>query len=154
METILLDCLQVLFHSNQPKSTSRNTPKYDEILLKFDPKLNNLTIVTDDDILAKASDPEAFKLGLALAKKMFQTIERKELLEYLEKDLRWSIRKIEDKLKKFVDNEIEFETALGPTILTKERGQSTVYKMVALDLVKSPEDNLQEKELGSEEGVN
>ena len=82
---------------------------------------------------------------------MFQTIERKDLLEHLEKDLGWSTRKIEDKLKKFVDKGVEFETAFGPTILTKERGQSTIYKMKHLDLPPALETNTQESEIVANE---
>ncbi len=112
---------------------SRITPLYDEVLLKFDPVSNNLQIVTDEDILARSQDPEAFKLGLALAKKMFATIERKELIEYLEGELHWKERKIEDKLKLFVENAVQFETIFGPKILVKERGKRVVYKKVQVE---------------------
>jgi hypothetical protein len=115
---------------------SRTTEKYDEVLLKFDSKTKNLVIVTDDDIIAKAGDPDAYKLGLALAKKMFSTIERKELIEYLENELGWKERKIEEKLKLFVEKSIPFETLLGTRVLTKERGQKTVYQKVPVELPK------------------
>jgi hypothetical protein len=111
---------------------SRSTEKYNEILLKYDTSVNNLTVV-DDMLNLAASDPDIIKLCTALGDKNFKVIERQALIDYLVKELRWGQRKIEDKLKKFVNNGIRFETLFGSAILTKKRGKTTEYERVIVN---------------------
>lgn len=133
---------------------SRTTERYDEVLLKFDPIANNLKLVTDDEMISKASDPELYKLGLALANKGYEPLERLDLISYLEQELKWKERKIEGKLKAMVDKKVPFETIFGSSILTKERGKKLIYKIIALkeeevsisnDATEIPKDNILSK---------
>ena len=123
---------------------SRSTQKYEDIMLQYDSSVNNLVVVTDGITNIKASDPEVLKLCESLAKKLFTTMERNDLIIYLEKDLNWKERKIEDKLKKVIDLGIIIGTSQGNAILTKERGKTAQYKMNYNEL---PRENISEEEV-------
>lgn len=120
---------------------SRTTPLYGEVLLKFDSVANNLVVITDESIRSKVLDFDIFKLGKALSDNEFETIGRIELIGYLEKALSWKTRKIEDKLKRFVNEEIRFDSSHGPSILIKERAREVIYRRIAADLPQSNEDS-------------
>ena len=116
---------------------SRSTEKYSEVLLKFDPTVNNLRVVDDEKLGLEASDPDMIKLCTALGNKEFTSIERQALIEYLIYSLRWSQRKIEDKLKKLVSEGIKFESLFGIAILTKNRRKTTEYERVLIKEINS-----------------
>jgi hypothetical protein len=118
---------------------SRTTEKYDDVLLKYDSSINNLVVVSDLDTIKQVSNPNTIRLGRALEELNRPRIVRKELIEYLEKALKWKERKIEDELKLFIDNGIEFESFFGRTILTKTRGKTVEYQMEFLGLPPSAE---------------
>lgn len=123
---------------------SRSTQKYEDIMLQYDPSVNNLVVVTDGITNIKASDPEVLKLCESLSKNLFTTMERNDLIIYLEKDLTWKERKIEEKLKKVIDLGIIIGTNQGNAILTKERGKTARYKMNYIEL---PGENISEEEV-------
>ncbi|CAN5664692.1 hypothetical protein BH10BAC2_BH10BAC2_02140 [soil metagenome] len=118
---------------------SRNTRKFTEILLKFDESVNNLVIVDDVSVQLMATDPEMIKLKNVLGRQVFSKIGRKDLLDFVQKNLDWKERKIEDKLKKMVDLGIRIENIFGTAILKKLRGKTTEYQFVYLDSENSTE---------------
>lgn len=111
---------------------SRSTERYDEVLLKFDPSINNLRVLEDERMILEASDPEMTKLCKVLGDKFLSSIERQDLFSMLAGTLKWSERKIHDKLKKLIEQGIQFETVMGKTIMTKKRGKTAEFEMIPL----------------------
>ena len=120
---------------------SRTTSVPPSILLKFDSVVNNLVEVTDEMLATKIKDPESFRFRQVLSDNWFDKIERQELLDKLIKALNWSERKVEQHLKKLVDDKTEFETMLGRTTLEKSRGKTTEYVMNFLEVTSESELN-------------
>lgn len=118
---------------------SRSTKKFAEVLLKFDESVNNLVIVDDVTLQLKATDPEMIKLTKVLGSQVFSKIGRQELLDFIQKNLDWKERKIEDKLKKMVELGIRVENMFGTAIIRKIRGKTTDYEFIYIDSENSTE---------------
>lgn len=112
---------------------SRSTEKYEKVLLKFDPSINNLKVVDDEKMILEVSDPEMTKLCKVLSDKFFDSIEKQDLFSLLADSLKWSERKIHDQLKKLMERGIQFDTIMGKTILTKKRGKTAEFEMIPLE---------------------
>jgi hypothetical protein len=128
---------------------SRVTKIYDELLLKFDPVVKNLVVVTDSETQLKAGEPELYKLCQVLANNRFATMERQELMGIVIKELGWGQRKIETMLKSLITNRTVIETGMGEAVLQKTRGKNTEYKMMYLEL-DQPVDETNKEEIDGE----
>lgn len=125
---------------------SRNSKKYSELYLKFDEQANSL-VVTNTPVNTENKSNKEFKFfqdKLNYNLNLWQKeVERKDLIDYLEKTTKWSERKIESYLKKAIEEKTLLHCNISDIdgVLHKKKAKTVSYKIVDADFEEEDVEN-------------
>jgi KaiC/GvpD/RAD55 family RecA-like ATPase len=109
---------------------SRSTGRGNQIYVRFDPEVNNLVLIDNEQEIFGLMDRKGEEILLALGRKVVTEIDKPSLFKYLKQEINLSDRSLQSKLEHVINSKLSVETILGTGHIEKVKGKPIRYKMI------------------------